>query len=38
MPITAFYDADGQLVDVAGGALPADALFERLRRLYGVEI
>lgn len=38
MPITAFYDADGQLVDVAGGALPDDALFERLRQLYGVDV
>lgn len=38
MPITAFYDADGALVDVASGALPDDALFERLRQLYDVEI
>ena len=38
MPITAFYDADGTLLDVAGGALPDDALFDRLRQLYGVEV
>lgn len=38
MPITAFYDADGSLLEVAGGALPDDALLERLRQLYGVEI
>lgn len=38
MPITAFYGADGTLLDVAGGALPDDALFERLRQLYGVEL
>lgn len=38
MPITAFYDADGRLLDVAGGALPEDALSERLRELYGVEV
>lgn len=38
MPITAFYDADGSLVDVAGGALPETALHERLQVLFGVEI
>lgn len=38
MPITAFYDADGKLLDVAGGALPEQALLERLRELYGVEV
>jgi thiol-disulfide isomerase/thioredoxin len=36
MPITAFYDADGRLVDVARGALPEDALWDRLHQLYGV--
>lgn len=38
MPITAFYDADGKLIDTAGGALPDSALFDRLRELYGVEL
>lgn len=38
MPITAFYDADGTLLDVANGALPEDALLERLRELYGVAV
>lgn len=38
MPITAFYDARGRLVDVAGGALPEDALRQKLRQLYDVEV
>ncbi len=38
MPITAFYDAKGSLLDVAGGALPDDALRQTLRTLYGVSI
>ena len=38
MPITAFYDAEGRLLDVAGGALPDDALRQTLRTLYGVSI
>lgn len=38
MPITAFYDADGNLVDFVGGALPEDDLRDRLRALYGVAI
>jgi thiol-disulfide isomerase/thioredoxin len=36
MPITAFYDADGKLVDVAFGALLGGALDDRLDELYGV--
>jgi len=36
MPITAFYDADGNLVDVAFGALLGGALDDRLEELYGV--
>jgi thiol-disulfide isomerase/thioredoxin len=36
MPITAFYDADGNLVDVAFGALLGGALDDRLETLYGV--
>jgi thiol-disulfide isomerase/thioredoxin len=36
MPITAFYDANGHLVDVARGALPEDTLRDRLHQLYGV--
>jgi len=36
MPITAFYDTDGNLVDVAFGALLGGALDDRLEELYGV--
>lgn len=36
MPITAFYDAEGNLVDVAFGALLGGALDDRLEELYGV--
>lgn len=36
MPITAFYDADGRLIHVDGGALPESALRQRLRDLYGI--
>lgn len=38
MPITAFYSADGKLLDVDIGALPEPALRARLRDLYGVEV
>lgn len=38
MPITAFYDAQGRLLHVAGGALPDDALRQALRQLYGVDV
>lgn len=38
MPITAFYDGDGRLVDVARGALPEEALRSRLHQLYGVAV
>jgi thiol-disulfide isomerase/thioredoxin len=38
MPITAFYDARGRLVDFAGGALPESALRQRLRQLYDVKV
>jgi thiol-disulfide isomerase/thioredoxin len=36
MPITAFYDADGKLVDVAFGALLGGALDDHLQELYGI--
>ena len=38
MPITAFYDTHGQLVDFAGGALPDDVLRQKLHQLYGVDV
>jgi thiol-disulfide isomerase/thioredoxin len=36
MPITAFYDAAGRLVDVNRGALPDSALRQMLQHLFGV--
>ena len=36
MPITAFYDADGKLVDVAFGARLGGALDDHLQELYGI--
>ncbi|GAC1364902.1 MAG: hypothetical protein NVSMB32_07890 [Actinomycetota bacterium] len=36
MPITAFYDPDGKLVDFADGALPEATLRAKLRQLYGL--
>jgi thiol-disulfide isomerase/thioredoxin len=38
MPITAFYDATGELLGVDVGALPEPALRERLRELYGIAV
>lgn len=36
MPITAFYDAGGRLVDVNRGALPKAALSAELQELFGI--
>jgi hypothetical protein len=36
MPITAFYDAAGHLIEVNRGALPEAALRAELQRLFGV--
>ena len=36
MPITAFYDGEGNLVHVAFGALLGDALDDQLQQPYGV--
>ncbi len=36
MPLTAFYDATGHLVDVDRGALPETALSKLLQQLFGV--
>ena len=36
MPVTAFYDADGKLLDVDRSALPESTLRTRLRELYGL--
>ena len=38
MPITAFYDADGKLLDVHPGQLTADKLRDRLSSHYGVTL
>jgi len=38
MPITAFYDATGRLVDVNRGALPEAALRDKLHDLFGVAV
>src|SRR6266536_214001 len=36
MPITAFYDATGRLVDVNRGALPETALRQMIQHLFGI--
>ncbi|MGD9792060.1 MAG: TlpA family protein disulfide reductase [Acidimicrobiia bacterium] len=36
MPMTAFYDADGKLIDVARGALVGDSLKGAIAQVYGV--
>lgn len=36
MPITAFYDDQGQLLHVDGGALPEPTLRDRLQQYYGI--
>lgn len=36
MPVTAFYDAQGKLLNVARGELPEPALRQALQQLYGV--
>ncbi|MGI9016354.1 MAG: TlpA family protein disulfide reductase [Euzebya sp.] len=38
MPLTAFYSADGELLNVANGALVENQLRAELRRLYGVDV
>lgn len=37
MPITAFYDAEGNLVDFAGGELTEADLRQRIETLYGID-
>jgi hypothetical protein len=36
MPVTAFYDAEGKLVDFADGALPEATLRAKLHQLCGL--
>ncbi|MCI0688420.1 MAG: TlpA family protein disulfide reductase, partial [Sporichthyaceae bacterium] len=38
MPLTAWYDADGRLLHVDRGALPEQALRQRLAELYGISL
>ena len=37
MPITAFYDAEGNLLHVEGGGISEQALRERINEFYGVD-
>ncbi len=37
MPVTAFYDAEGDLVDFAGGELTEGDLRQRIETLYGID-
>ncbi|MBI1758198.1 MAG: redoxin domain-containing protein [Actinobacteria bacterium] len=38
LPVTAFYDRNGALVDFSGGMLTQQALEDRLRKNYGVDV
>ena len=38
LPVTAFYDADGRLVDVSGGMLTQAQLEQELRTKFGVQV
>lgn len=38
MPLTAFYDAEGRVLQVDRAAIPEDVLREKLRELYGVNV
>lgn len=38
MPVTAFYDADGKLVDFSGGMLTQSELEERIKKNFGIEV
>lgn len=38
MPVTAFYDATGRLVEVSQGALTEDRLRAELQRLFGITV
>ena len=38
MPMTAFYSADGQLLDVARGALVGDGLDQAIKQLYAITV
>jgi hypothetical protein len=38
MPLNAFYDSDGRLLEVRLGALLDDKLAAQLRRFYGVTL
>ncbi len=38
LPVTAFYDAQGKLVDFSGGMLTQDQLSERIKTIYGLDV
>ena len=38
LPVTAFYDAQGKLVDFSGGMLTQDQLSERIKTIFGVDV
>ncbi len=38
LPVTAFYDAKGKLVDFSGGMLTQDLLQQRIKTNYGVDV
>lgn len=38
LPVTAFYDAKGKLVDFAGGMLTQTELQDRLKKNYGIDV
>lgn len=38
LPVTAFYDAQGKLVDFSGGMLTQDQLSERVKTIYGLDV
>jgi len=38
LPVTAFYDARGKLVDFSGGMLTQDQLSQRIKSIFGVDV
>lgn len=38
LPVTAFYDAQGKLVDFSGGMLTQDQLSQRIKTIYGLDV
>ena len=38
LPVTAFYDPQGQLAEFSGGMLTQDQLSERIKTIYGIDV